>query len=295
MIIALKQKQMDEFNGKWILDNSIEICAKYEHGELTIRGLHYQLVGRGMSNTNRHYKRVVSVMGKARRDGIISYYQFSDHDREMSLLTKHEDKNYGVEVEEAKEAIDTWMNSYYRNRWDGQTWMPEIWIEKKALIGAFKKICERNRVGLAACKGYPSLTFLNDAAARFSGCGKSPLIIYFGDYDPSGEDIPRSIQSNLYNDFDVSVTVERVALMEHQVIEMKLPPAPAKETDSRTKNWDGLGQVELDAVPPEILQDMTQAAINKYFDVVKHEQVQKWADNERINYREELKNYVRTL
>ena len=41
--------------------------------------------------------------------------------------------------------------------------------------------------------------------------------------------------------------------MEQQVIEWGIAARPAKETDSRTANWDGLGQVELDAVKPEKL------------------------------------------
>lgn len=59
--------------------------------------------------------------------------------------------------------------------------------------------------------------------------------------------------------------------MEQQVIEWGLPPAPAKETDSRTANWDGLGQVELDAVKPEKLiateaeeRELFQAELKRY-------------------------------
>ena len=82
--------------------------------------------------------------------------------------------------------------------------------------------------------------------------GKKPIIIYFGDYDPSGEDIPRSIRDNIIS-FGVDIEVKRVALMKEQVMKWKLPPAPAKKSDSRTANWDGLVQVELDAAKPEKL------------------------------------------
>lgn len=58
----------DEFTRNWIIENSVDILSNYEDGVLTIRGLHYQLVSRGMTNDIQHYKRVVgnrtSKMGR---------------------------------------------------------------------------------------------------------------------------------------------------------------------------------------------------------------------------------------
>ena len=59
------------------------------------------------------------------------------------------------------------MNAYRLNRWSNQENYVEVWIEKKALQGVFETPCRRADVGLAPCKGYPSLTFLNDAKDRF--------------------------------------------------------------------------------------------------------------------------------
>lgn len=60
----------DIFTRDWIIENSVEILSRYEPGVLTIRGLHYQLVSRGMTNDIQHYKRVVAATGKARWDGL---------------------------------------------------------------------------------------------------------------------------------------------------------------------------------------------------------------------------------
>jgi len=43
----------DKFTRDWIIENSIEILSNYEAGVLTIRGLHYQLVSRGMTNEEK--------------------------------------------------------------------------------------------------------------------------------------------------------------------------------------------------------------------------------------------------
>lgn len=289
---------MDKFTRDWITNNAVDIVRRYEEGVLTLRALHYQLVSIGMTNTTRHYKRVVAAMGVARREGLISYNAFSDHDREMLGETEYEEVTLDEKVEEAKKQVGLWMNNYYLNRWSNQAYFPEVFIEKKALQGVFLKTCKKWDVALGACKGYPSLTFLNDAADRFieaQESGKRVVIIYFGDYDPSGEDIPRVIKENLRNDFGVYVEVKRVALTEDQVIEMRLPPAPAKPTDSRTANWDGLGQVELDAVPPETLQEMCDDAIKEIFDFDKHGDLLDRQETEEEQFRAELKSYVQNL
>ena len=288
----------DQFTKQWITENAIEICNRYEDGMLTIRALHYQLVTIGMTNTIQHYKRVVNAMIDARWNNSISFEKFSDHDREMLGETKAEQTILEDEIERGKDAIKSWMEYYSKNRWENQPNYPEVFIEKKALQGVFQPICTRYQVALGACKGYPSLTFLNEAAKRFIDQeinGKHPVVLYFGDYDPSGEDIPRAIEENIRKLGCESIEVRRFALMESQVIEWKLPPAPAKDTDSRTKNWNGLGQVELDAVEPRMLQNLCKEAILSVFNDELHDELLETEESETAIYKREMKKFIENI
>ena len=76
----------DIFTKAWITENSIEIVSHYEKGVLTLRSLHYQLVGLGMTNDVQHYKRVVSAMIDARWDKLIEFDVFSDLDRACDTM-----------------------------------------------------------------------------------------------------------------------------------------------------------------------------------------------------------------
>ena len=286
----------DIFTKQWIIENSIEICKEYEPGILTLRALHYQLVGRKMTNDIQHYKRVVTAMIDARWDGRIDFEQFSDLDREMVGETDNLIVDLDDKVSEAKIQVNAWMNNYSRNRWENQPYYPEIFIEKKALQGVFQNLCRKWNVALGACKGYPSLTFLHNTYLRFEekSQGKLPVILYFGDYDPSGEDIPRSIKENLSR-FGIDVEIRRIALMEDQVKEWNLPPAPAKLTDTRTAKWDGLGQVELDAVRPEKLMELLEDSIQAIFDDELYDELKIQQKEERVTFRLELKQFVNDL
>lgn len=286
-------KIKSQFDKKWILKHGIPIIENYE-GNLTLRALHYRLVAEGMTNDLAHYKKVVNTMIDARRDGTVAYDAFLDHERQTIGYTYYEKTNLDDKVNEAKDQIKAWANSYYKNRWENQPIYPEVFIEKKALQGVFERPCSEYDVALNPCKGYPSLTFLYDAKIRFQDAinkGKTPLILYFGDYDCSGEDIPRSIQDTL-TEMGTQVFVKRIALMEHQVIEWKLPPAPTKETDTRGKNWDGLGQVELDAVEPNKIADLCRDAIREIFDLHLYNELLIQQTNERENFRTILKRDI---
>lgn len=282
----------DLFTKEWIIRNSVDICSNYDDGVLTLRSLHYQLVGLGMTNDIQHYKRVVVAMIDARWANTIRFDQFSDLDRQMVGETAFRETDLNEEIETGKEQVLAWMTNYHKNRWENQPIYPEILIEKKALQGVFVPICEKWDISLGACKGYPSLTFLHDMYKRYDRIyNKEIILLYFGDYDPSGEDIPRSIVENLSR-FGVDVDLRRIALMEDQVVLWKLPPAPAKLTDSRTANWDGLGQVELDAVKPERLQKLCEDAIESIFDHDLYSELKEKEKEERELYQENLKQYV---
>jgi hypothetical protein len=256
-----------EFDKKWIIENGVPIAKSYG-GNITLRGLHYRLVAKGMINDVAHYKKVVTSMIDARWDGLLDFDDFKDHERETLGMTRYDLTDVESAVDEAKNQIKAWANSYRKNRWENQPIYPEVFIEKKALQGVFEDTCNKWGVALNPCKGYPSLTFQYDAKRRFDSAisaQKMPVILYFGDYDCSGEDIPRSIQDTLLR-MGTQVELKRIALTEKQVVKWKLPPAPTKRGDSRAANWDGLGQVELDAVEPDKIISLLTDAIQSVFD-----------------------------
>jgi hypothetical protein len=220
-----------------------------------------------MINDVNHYKRVINAMTDARWDGLIEFDDIMDRERESVGRTMAEQTDPISAAETAFEQMKAWAKSYHKNRWENQDTYLEVFIEKKALQGVFERPCQRYQVAMNPCKGYPSLTFLYDSYRRFREYDgeKRLIILYFGDHDPSGDDIPRSIKFNL-GKMGVDVGIDRIALNKDQVIEWELPPAPTKTTDTRSGNWDGLGQVELDSVEPNKIKSLCEDAILKYFD-----------------------------
>lgn len=207
-----------EFTRKWIIETGVPIVQDY-NGNITLRGLHYLLVAHGMINDTLHYKKVIAAMASARWAGDVAFDAFLDHERESIGETNYKRTDVESSVENAKYQIRAWATSYHKNRWENQDVYLEVFIEKKTLQGIFQGPCNEWNVALNPCKGYPSLTFLYDAKKRFDEAlddGKEPIILYFGDYDCSGEDIPRSIGETLER-MGIMVEIRRIALMLKQV------------------------------------------------------------------------------
>ena len=160
---------MQDFNRKWITENAVDVIKEYEEGVLTLRALHYQLVGRGMTNDTPHYKKVVSAMIKARWDGVVSFETFSDHDREIIGSTSIEPTILEDEIETAKRQINLWMNNYFGSRWENQPFVPEVWIEKKALQGVFDKVCEKKRSRSESLQRLSVINFFKRGERQISG------------------------------------------------------------------------------------------------------------------------------
>lgn len=238
-------------------------------------------------------------MIQARWDNLIPFDYFVDHERETLGETRSTETDVIESAEQAKEQIKMWANNYYKNRWENQRFHVEVFIEKKALQGVFNPICSSNRVALNPCKGYPSLTFVHETGKRLvdvAESGKMPIILYFGDHDPSGEDIPRAIEDNIERMFGPDIVMlDRIMLTKEQVREMNLPAAPAKKTDTRSKGFTGIGQVELDAVPPKTIQRFCQDAIDKYFDYPTHERLMDIQREERKQYQSIIRENIDDL
>lgn len=286
-----------EFTKNWIIETGIPIVKSY-NGNLTLRALHYRLVAAGMINDVSHYKKVVNAMIYARWNGLLNFYDFMDHERESIGLTYSDETNVEHKAESAKKQIKLWATSYSKNRWENQPYYPEIFIEKKALQGVFEAPCRKWDIALNPCKGYPSLTFLYDAKERFEHelqKGKKPIILYFGDYDCSGENIPETIVNNLNRMGLDDIELKRIALMKQQVLDWNLPPAPTKESDTRSRKWDGLGQVELDAVEPAKIVELCVESIKDIFDQDLYDELMEQEREESEEFKEILKNDFESL
>ncbi len=188
--------------------------------------------------------------------------------------------------EDPESIISASTDQYRHDRWKGQPYRPEVWIEKDALLGVIAGVCDELDVPYFSCRGYTSQSEMWAGGQRMESWlsdDYAPVVLHLGDHDPSGIDMTRDIADRLAM-FAGNVEVKRLALNMDQVNQYNLPPNPAKTTDSRYISYiDVYGDEswELDALEPSVLSDLIRDAILAlrddaiYEEVVEHEELDK--------------------
>jgi hypothetical protein len=218
--------------------DSITAILKADHPQ-TVRQVFYQLVARSVIEKSEaeYQTTVIRLLSEMRLDGRVR-----------------------------------WEAHYYRRsalrECDGYI---EIWSEKEALAGIIYDAASDYDVPVVVSKGMPSLTQVYGSFVNIRNAAKASkqsYIYQFGDHDPTGCLIPKTIEARL-NDFcdKHNVTrpvVERIALTEEQIEEYRLPTRPTKrDGNSHAHKFDG-DSVELDALPSADLRALVRDCIERH-------------------------------
>jgi hypothetical protein len=243
--------------GLALIEQINAIISDYEEAgyTLTLRQVYYQLVSRNLiPNTEGSYKNIGNLIGSGRLAGLIDWNSIEDRTRKHRTLSHW---NTPAEI------VQGAANQYHRDLWEGQKKYVETWVEKDALIGIVEQAAFRLDCPCFPCRGYASHSALWAAALRFKEKeGRKCVIIYLGDHDPSGLNMPNDIKKKMAL-FGATVDVQRITLPMQQIQEYDPPPNTAKESDTRAAAYIakyGSHAWELDALKPEVLDALITAA-----------------------------------
>lgn len=238
---------------------------------LTLRQLYYQLVVQNiLENKQRNYAKLSRILGEARMSGLVDWDVIEDRIRVPIFPNQFESVAHG---------IDTLIRAYRLDRWQEQENYVEVWVEKDALSGVLEPITRKYHVRLLVNRGYSSISAMHEAAQRLQERedeGKNCYILYFGDHDPSGEDMVRDIEERQREFGLTNLEVRKIALTINQVKEYKPPPNPAKMSDPRATGYvaeHGYVSWELDALPPKVLNELLVESIEELLDSEKYDSI----------------------
>lgn len=228
-----------------------------EDRPMTVRQVFYRMVSIGaIAKSENEYKNVVCrLLVDMRRSGELPYGWISDNTRWMRRPRTYSSM---------KNALMATARTYRRSLWDASDTYVEIWLEKDALAGVLSDVTYEWDVPLMVTRGYPSITYLHEAAEAIASEDRPAFLYYFGDYDPSGVDIPRFVDESLRELAPhAEIHFERVAVSPEQIEEYGLITRPTKRSDSRSRTFKG-ESVEVDAIRPRDLRELTRSCIERH-------------------------------
>ena len=99
-----------------------------------------------------------------------------------------------------KDLVDSAIHSYRLPRWEDQEYYVEMYCEKQAMEGILRPIADKYHIHFGCNKGYPSAATVYETSKRIKeqlANGKKVVLLYLGDHDPSGLDMPRDIKARI--------------------------------------------------------------------------------------------------
>lgn len=246
------------------------ILAQYR--EATIRQIYYRLVSppyQYMANTQSMYTSFDKMLTRARECGDVDWQKIVDRSRSV-IRASNGWASPEAFLDAVKDNVRDYHKHYFIDMWAKQDYTLKVLVEKDALGQIVADEALAYQVDVVPGRGYNSFTQLKQQAVELVqrlDVDKSIVILYFGDFDPSGLDIDRSAgeRLELYSGLDFDFV--RVALTEADL--QGLPPNPTKVADTRARAYVakyGDRCWELDALPPDQLRARVRSAIESYVD-----------------------------
>ena len=259
-----------------------------------LRSIFYRLYTKGLiPNTRSSYSSLDRATVQARKDHRLPVDCFTDNSRKVI-------EDFNEIYYSPSEYIDGYLtplkniSENYLNLipiWHNQPEYVEVWIEKDAMVSSLASILKGKDVRILAHKGFTSLTFLSKCVKRLDNNiqkGKNTHILYYGDFDPSGEYMVDDLRSRMQ---ELGLPLEKIdfqkiAVTPEQIEKYNLPFDPDQTTtekmnrDSRTngfiEKYGKLYAVELDSLPaliPNEFRKMVIASVDQFFDQRIYEKV----------------------
>jgi hypothetical protein len=241
---------------------------------LTVRQLYYQLVARDhIPNTEKSYKKIVETLNNARLAGLIDWDAIEDRTRSFVKRPSWSDGH---------SILSACASQFHMDMWEHQQTRVFVVVEKEALSGVVRKACHPYDVPFLSARGYPSVSVLRDFVESDllpiirgrTGRRQDVAILHLGDHDPSGIDMTRDLDDRIQlfaGTAGMKINLHRIALTMDQIEAENPPPNPAKQTDARFKDYQdkyGDESWELDALPPEYLNNLISEHVKPFIDPV---------------------------
>jgi len=246
---------MTSINWTVVLLHAAAIVLSYDT-RVTLRQLFYQLVAdHTLPNTQTVYKQLSARTAVGRREG--TFPDLTDLNRTIHRRLWFDGRDDAL----------GWLKAVYRrDRTEFMDLSIYLGVEKAGLVAQLDSWFEDRGLPILALGGFASQSYVKQIADDVQAHGRPAVLLYTGDFDPSGEDISRDFILRT----DCWDRVVRVALTSQQVIDFNLPQAVGKASDSRAAGFMArhgeLVQVELDALAPDVLRNLFEAALVEFWD-----------------------------
>jgi hypothetical protein len=225
----------------------------------TARYVFYRLV-QEYGFTKKDYKKFLSTTSRARK----RYWNGWDPET-FSDDTRKVHKKYLDADEMIYKSPTEWLNTNKRLKANldlvyQQENVVIVCFEAKAMVGQFKHYLDPLRICQCAFGGDASIPYKYEIAELIEDVGgaypdKPIKVLYFGDLDPKGEEIPENAMRDIYEWSSYDFEYIHCGLKRSQVDEYNIPDSP-----------DAPGKFQWEAVPDHAAKEIIMGNVQEFWD-----------------------------
>jgi len=290
-------------------DIKTTIFKYHKNWPLTERFVHYRLISSKLlegdhwhqyGNPKRGLVDVYPALGRTlkwmRIDEQVPWESITDEHRLVTPKIGFEDVHQFISQE-----LRGFLTGYRKCVAAKQRYYLECWIEKNTLLHIAKEVADEFCRRTVVCRGYDSLSFQEDYYRRATAAlmrDQIPVILYFGDWDPSGCDMPYAIMKTLAELDLTKVDIYRCGMNPEHFAGLQAKPVPLNPKDPRTKKFlkqPHTTAYELDAFEPDDLQKLIRESLEAFtdMDILEEDQEQEDADYDYLdNLSEDVEEFI---
>jgi hypothetical protein len=243
----------------------------------SVRAVAYQLFVQHLitSMAKTCTNKVSAQLVYAREEGIIPWEWIVDEAREEECVLVWDDVDQCIRYTQA---------TYRRDYWLDQPVRVGVWSEKGTVRGTLAPVLDRYQVPFLPTHGHNSATLTHDTAMREQADHRRWVVLYVGDWDPSGMDMSERDLPERLSRYGADVEIIRLAIVADDLTTLRALTfdSRAKEEEARRngargkKGFDsrrpwfearyGRTCCELDAMNPNELRRRVEQAILAHID-----------------------------
>lgn len=226
-----------------------------------------------VSKDQEGYDRVLRLLAEMRFSGRVAWDWVVDNSRSGDF------NSGGTREFRLADSLDFsyWRRDFYHDA----PWAIQIWMESDSLMSVLGASAREWRVDMWCCKGFSSHSHIRKGAQSLyydvQYTDKTPILLYVGDFDPSGLTIPEALLKEYawhLNDFgqgqgvytrgdgqEREVDFRRLAINLDQVRQYQIPSKPRK--DGQRIKPEIQDTYECEALRPDILEGIIRAGLEE--------------------------------
>lgn len=245
------------------------VIERYQqYWPLSMRQVYYQVVKEGGAGLWLDELATFSMTIRAALiEGLLPLVALAEDARELREGGAWEDAADFVHSE-----IESFLWGYRRDLLQGQEHFVEVWVQKPDVLGMIADIALEYCVTTVCCRHLPTVKFMQELRTRLGEArerSQSAVILFFGDYSPQKPGFLARVRETLRADGNLwEMEFRHESLTVDDVVKYDLPESVVTRSGKLHGGAEpGMVPVELEALPPDVLDKRVRLAIEAQLDV----------------------------